>query len=167
MSESLFTQTSEAVQLINLAKFAETPEEEELFRDTLEAVLGSIDKKADDYCYVLSEIEGNADTVAKEINRLKVIEDRLLATRDRMKKALKDSMEATGRKEIQTDLHKIKIVNNGGLQPLIIPNEGDVPDSYRKIITQPDKDKIRAALKEGKELGFASLGERGTRLKID
>ena len=167
MSESLFTQTSEAVQLINLAKFAETPEEEELFRDTLEAVLGSIDKKADDYCYVLSEIEGNADTVAKEINRLKAIEDRLLATRDRMKKALKDSMEATGRKEIQTDLHKIKIVNNGGLQPLIIPNEGDVPDSYRKIITQPDKDKIRAALKEGKELGFASLGERGTRLKID
>ena len=169
MSESLFTQTSEAVQLINLAKFAETPEEEELFRDTLEAVLGSIDKKADDYCYVLSEIEGNADTVAKEINRLKVIEDRLLATRDRMKKALKDSMEATGRKEIQTDLHKIKIVNNGGLAPLVIPDETAVPGEYNKteVKISPDKDKIRAALKNGEKLDFASLGERGTRLKID
>ena len=41
--------------------------------------------------------------------------------------------------------------------------------SYTKIEIQqkPDNDKIRQALKEGKELDFAKFGERGTHLKID
>ena len=168
MSESLFTYTAEALELLHLAASAE-PEEEQLFNDTLEGLLACIDKKADDYCYVMTEIEGRANTIAKEINRLKSIEDRLINTKKRMETALKNSMETLNRKEISTDYHTIKIVKNGGLAPLIIPDETAVPGEYNKteVKISPDKDKIRAALKEGKELGFASLGERGTRLKID
>jgi hypothetical protein len=35
------------------------------------------------------------------------------------------------------------------------------------VVESPDKDKIRAALESGEVLPFASLGERGTHLKID
>jgi hypothetical protein len=166
MGESLFSLTSEAQQLLELASSAE-PDEEQMFQDTLEGLLAVIDKKADDYCYVMDSIEGKANIVAKEINRLKAIEDRLTSAHKRMESALKGSMEALNRKTIETDLHTIKLVKNGGLEPLNI-NEIDVPEEYMKkeIKMSPDKDKIRKALKAGQELSFASLGNRGTHIKI-
>ncbi len=167
MGDSIFKLTGEALQLIELANSAE-PEDEQIFQDTLEGLLAVIDKKADDYCYVMDSIAGKASVVKKEMDRLKAIYDRFTNVHNRMENALKGSMEALNRKSIETDLHTIKVVKNGGLAPLNI-NEIEVPEEYMKteIKKSPDKDKIRQALKEGKELGFASLGERGTHLKID
>jgi hypothetical protein len=65
-------------------------------------------------------------------------------------------------------MHRIKVVKNGGKLPLSI-DEGCVPEEYIKkvVVESPDKEKIRAALESGEVLPFASLGERGTHLKID
>ena len=165
--ETLYSLTQDYKNLLDLAGSAD-PEEIETFNDTLEAVLGQIEVKADGYAVVMSEIEGRANIVAKEINRLKAIEDRLVATHKRMKDRLKSAMEEIGTKEIKTDLHRFKIVGNGGKLPLSI-DEGCVPEEYIKkvVVESPDKDKIRAALESGEVLPFASLGERGTHLKID
>jgi hypothetical protein len=115
----------------------------------------------------MSEIEGRANIVAKEIDRLKAIEDRLVATHKRMKDALQNTMIEIGKPEIKTDLHRFKLVNNGGLQPLKIISV--VPNEYTKkeVIIKPDNDKIRQAIKDGQELDFARLEERGKHLKID
>lgn len=166
MSESIFSLTAEAQRLLELASSAE-PDEEQMFQDTLEGLLGAIDKKADDYCYVMSSIKGRSDVVAREINRLKAIEDRLTNTYKRMESALKDSMTALNRKTIETDLHTIKVVKNGGKAPLIM--DGDVPEWYLKteVKQSPDNEKIRKALENGELLTFAHLGDRGTHLKID
>jgi hypothetical protein len=77
-------------------------------------------------------------------------------------------MENAGLKEVTTDMHRIKVVKNGGKLPLSI-DDGCVPDEYIKkvVVESPDKEKIRAALESGEVLPFASLGERGTHLKID
>ena len=165
--ETLYSLTQDYKNLLDLAGSAE-PEEIETFNDTLEAVLGQIEVKADGYAAVMTEIEGRADIVAKEINRLKAIEDRLVATHKRMKDRLKSAMEELHTNEIKTDLHRFKIVKNGGKLPLSI-DEGCVPEEYIKkvVVESPDKDKIRAALETGEVLPFASLGERGTHLKID
>jgi uncharacterized small protein (DUF1192 family) len=154
----------------NLLDLAGSMDEDEIqaFNDTLEAVLGEIEVKADGYAVVLAEIEGRINIINKEIGRLEAIESALSNTRRRMIDRLKTAMEDIGKKEIKTDLHKFKIVNNGGKLPITV-QEDCVPEEYTKTEVKiiPDKDKIRAALESGEVLPFASLGERGTHLKID
>lgn len=154
----------------NLLDLAGSMDEDEIqtFNDTLEAVLGEIEVKADGYAVVLAEIEGRINTVNREIGRLEAIESALSNTRRRMIDRLKTAMEDIGKKEIKTDLHRFKIVGNGGKLPLSI-DEGCVPDEYIKkvVVESPDKDKIRTALESGEVLPFAQLQERGTHLKID
>lgn len=165
MNTSLYVLSQEYLTLLANAGSADE-DELQIFNDTLEAVLGEIENKADGYAVVMAEIEGRADIVAKEINRLKAIEDALTATHKRMKDRLKSAMEEIGKKEIKTDLHRFKIINNGGKQPMIV-DEACVPESYKRVELVTDKDKIRKALEAGECLTFAHLEERGTHLKID
>lgn len=164
---TLYELTNDYKSLLDLAG---SMDENELqtFNDTLEGILGEIEVKADGYAVVLAEIEGRINTVSKEIGRLEAIESALSNTRRRMIDRLKTAMEEIGTKEIKTDLHRFKIVGNGGKQPLDI-DEGCVPEEYMKkeVKMSPDKDKIRKALESGEVLPFARLEERGTRLKID
>ena len=62
--ETLYSLTQDYKNLLDLAGSAD-PEEIEIFNDTLEAVLGQIEVKADGYAAVMSEIEGRANIVAK------------------------------------------------------------------------------------------------------
>ena len=164
---TLYELTNDYKSLLDLAGSMDT-DEIETFNDTLEAVLGEIEVKADGYAVVLSEIEGRINIVNKEIGRLEAIESALSNTRRRMIERLKTAMEDIGKKEIKTDLHRFKIVGNGGKQPLDI-NESCVPEEYLKTEVKqvPDKDKIRKALESGECLTFAHLEDRGTHLKID
>lgn len=167
MNPTLYELTGNYKTLLDLAG---SMDEDELqtFNDTLEAILGEIEVKADGYAVVLAEIEGRINTVNKEIGRLEALESALSNTRRRMIDRLKMAMEDIGTKEIKTDLHRFKIVGNGGKQPLSI-DEGCVPEEYTKTEVKqvPDKDKIRKTLESGEVLPFARLEERGTRLKID
>lgn len=164
---TLYELTNDYKSLLDLAGSMDA-DEIETFNNTLEGILGEIEVKADGYAVVLSEIEGRINIINKEIGRLEAIESALSNTRRRMIDRLKTAMEDIGKKEIKTDLHRFKIVGNGGKQPLDI-NESCVPEEYIKkvVVESPDKDKIRTALESGEVLPFASLGERGTHLKID
>lgn len=164
---TLYDLTQDYKNLLDLAGSMDA-DEVETFNDTLEAVLGEIEVKADGYAVVLAEIEGRINTVNREIGRLEAIESALSNTRRRMIDRLKTAMEDIGKKEIKTDLHRFKIVRNGGKQPLDI-DEGCVPEEYTKTEVKqvPDKDKIRKALESGECLTFAHLEDRGTHLKID
>jgi uncharacterized small protein (DUF1192 family) len=167
MMETMYSLTQDYKELLNLAGSMDA-DEIETFNNTLEAVLGEIEVKADGYAVVLAEIEGRINTVNREIGRLEAIESALSNTRRRMIDRLKTAMEDIGKKEIKTDLHRFKIVGNGGKQPLDI-NEGCVPEEYLKTEVKqvPDKDKIRKALASGECLTFAHLEDRGTHLNID
>jgi hypothetical protein len=82
----------------------------------------------------------------------------------RMKEALINAMDAAGVDEIPAGEYTLKIAKNGGLQPLKI--DGVVPDNFKKIIYEDDKNLIRKALNDGEELSFAHLEERGRHLNI-
>ena len=167
MMETMYSLTQDYKKLLDLAGSMDA-DELETFNDTLEAVLGEIEVKADGYAVVLAEIEGRINTVNREIGRLEAIESALSNTRRRMIDRLKTAMEDIGKKEIKTDLHRFKIVNNGGKLPMTV-QEDCVPEEYTKteVKITPDKDKIRTALESGEVLPFAQLQERGTHLKID
>ena len=150
----------------DLLEFGCDPEEQETFLQTLEPYITAINEKADDYCTVLSHFEGQAAMIEKEVEALNRRKKAIEASVKKMKEMLLYSMVTTCRKEINTDLHSIKVRGNGGKQPLDIT--GEVPKEYEKtvITVEPDRDKIREALEKGVKLDFATLKERGKHLDI-
>lgn len=138
--------------------------DEEMILDTLEAIEGEIEDKADNYAKIIKELEAKQNVRKEEAKRLtesaKVFENRVKA----LKSNLFNSMKATGKTKFATDLFSFNIVKNGGKQTLTI--DGEVPEEYTKTITENDTDKIRQALEKGEKLTFAHFEPRGESLRI-
>lgn len=161
--ESLRALTNDYLALMEYAD-STNPDDERVFLDTVEQLVGAIDFKADQYATVMSEMDGRMAVLAGEIERLTKIKSAIENNKKRMKEALIESMDKMGRTKIHTDLHTFSIVKNGGVLPLQF--DGEVPDSYKKVVLENDNQKIRAALEKGEKLTFAHLDERGRHLVI-
>jgi hypothetical protein len=146
----------------------ETETDKQLINDTLEALEGDFSYKLEGCACVYDRIKAEYESAQKKANAWNDISKTLENNMIRLNDYMKMCMENAGIKEIETDMHRFKIVKNGGKLPLSI-DEGCVPEEYIKkvVVESPDKEKIRAALESGEVLPFASLGERGTHLKID
>lgn len=125
-----------------------------------------LEKKADSYVTVIKALETDNDGDAKEIARLKA----RMTTRDRniktMKASLVEAMTAAGKTKLPTEHYQLSVVKNGGLQPLRLAPLDEIPEEYLIVKPEADTTKIRKELKEGKELSFATLEERGTHLAV-
>jgi hypothetical protein len=151
-------------EFLALYELAVAEDDEQAFLDTLESLKGELEVKAGGYTHVIKQLEmevGECDKVVAAFKHKKEVRENHIK---RMKQALMEAMDVAGVDSIPAGEYTLKIQKNGGLQPLKI--DGDVPDSFTKIIVEPDNDKIRQALKNGKELGFAHLEERGRHLNI-
>jgi len=147
-----------------LYNMATDPEcDDEVFRDSLEALTGELEVKSAGYVYVIKQLEmeaKQADEVSKEFaNKKKLRENRI----KRMKDSLKAAMETAGLPEIDTGNYTIKVQKNGGIKPLVI--DGDVPDNMTKITVEPDNAKIREFLKNN-TCDWAHLVDLGTHIVI-
>lgn len=160
---TLYEITGEYLQLLEMLENTEDIYDQ-VIKDTLEGINGEFEIKADSCAKIIKELTAEAKKFEEEKKRLEerqlVIEHR----RDAVKKHLYESMKLTGKLKFKTGLFSFGIQKNGGLQPLEIIPDADVPDEYMK--KEPDNGKIREALKEGKELSFAILKERGDHLVI-
>lgn len=138
--------------------------DEEMILDTLEAIEGEIEDKANNYAKIIKELEAKQNARKEEAKRLtesaKVFENRVKA----LKSNLFNSMKATGKTKFATDLFSFNIAKNGGKQTLTI--DGEVPEEYTKAVIENDTDKIRQALENGEKLTFAHLEPRGESLRI-
>ena len=138
--------------------------DEQMILDTLEAIEGEIEDKADNYAKIIKELEVKQNARKEEAKRLtesaKVFENRVKA----LKNNLYTAMKAVNKPKFATNLFIFNIVKNGGKQALTI--DGEVPEEYTKTTTENDTDKIRQALDDGKELPFAHLEPRGESLRI-
>lgn len=161
--DSLYALTGDYNALMEYADSID-PEDKQVFLDTVDQLVAAIDFKADEYAAVLSEMGARVNAIDAEIDRLTKRRDSINGNQKRMNDALMEAMKATGREAIHTDLHTFKIVNNGGVLPLVI--DGEVPDFFKKVVLENDNKKIREALEGGATLEFAHFGERGKRLSI-
>lgn len=143
---------------------AEDAETDQVFLDTLEALRGELEVKAGGYVHVIKTLEMEANECDNVLNAFKRKKETRVNSIKRMKEALIVAMDAAGVDSIPAGEYTLKIAKNGGLQPLKI--DGEVPDNFKKIIYEDDKDMIRKALNDGEELGFAHLEERGRHLNI-
>jgi hypothetical protein len=138
--------------------------DEQMILDTLEAIEGEIEDKADNYAKIIKELEAKQNARKEEAKRLtdsaKVFENRVKT----LKSNLFNAMKETGKTKFATNLFSFNIAKNGGKQTLTI--DGEVPEEYTKTVIENDTDKIRVDLEAGKELTFAHLEARGESLRI-
>ena len=134
------------------------------FADTLDGIEGEFEMKADGYARIIRELVVAADKYEREINRMKQRMETLNNRAKILKQCLYEGMKLTGKLKFKTDLFSFSIQKNGGLQPMEILPDVAIPDEYCR--KEPDNMKIREALKNGAELPFAVLKERGEHLSI-
>lgn len=150
----------------NWKKVAEMLYEEEIdeqcINDTLEAIEGEFEDKADGYAKVIKELLGNADVCKQEKIRLEARQKAFENRAKFLKQRLYENMKAMNKLKFKTDLFSFNIQANGGQQKLTV--DGQVPDEYCKLVE--DTDKIRKALEEGQTLEFAHLEPRGEGVRI-
>ena len=151
---TLYELTNDYLTLLDMA---EDPDiDPQAFADTLEALGGELEMKADGYARVMKELEGRAATMRFESKRLengyKTIERNI----DRMKHALQDSMVATDKRKFKTDLFSFSIRKNPA--SVVIDRETSIPPEF--LIPQDpkiDKKAIKAAIDNGEDIKFAHL----------
>ena len=160
---SLYDITGRALALAEMADYGEV--EEEVIRDTWEALEGEFDAKAEIYCKVIKNIDGDVKALDEEIKRLTEKKKAMENTITRMKDTLYQSMKAFGKEKAGGQILKASIQKNGGVLPLIYKDE-DVPADFQKVEYKTDTAKIREQLDKGVTLTFAHYGERGESLRI-
>lgn len=159
---TLYELTNEYLQLLEMAEDPDV--DPETLADTMEAIGGEIEDKADGYARVMKQIEANAAGIKSEIDRLTARKTSMENNIKRMKESLQAAMEATGKKKFKTALFSFNIQKNP--TSLKIDDLDAVPESF--LIPQPpkvDSAAIKDALKAGAVYDFAHLAQ-GESLRI-
>ena len=152
-------------ELEQLRLMAEDPDvSPDVLADTIEAVEGELEVKAEGYAKVMKELEAEAEILDKEAKRLTERKKHIENSVTKMKASLKEAMEKTGKMKFRTDLFSFGIQKNPPSLVVDVPMDG-IPEDY--LIPQPpkvDTTKAKADLKNG-ELDWCHL-EQGTSLRI-
>ena len=130
---TLYELTGQMQALLALMEDPDT--DPQIIEDSLEAVSGEIEYKADCYARVMAELEAQKAAVKVEKDRLAALESSLGKNIDRMKESLKTSMIATGKTKFKTDLFSFNIQKN---PPRVVIDDPDrIPEGF--LIPQPPK----------------------------
>lgn len=158
---TLYELTGQYKQLLDMAETEEL--DKQLIADTLEALEGEIETKADGYAKIIRELEGKAELLKSEIDRLSNRKTTIENNIKSMKEALQNAMYITGKVKFKTNLFNFGIQKNP--PKLVIDKPEEIPEEF--LIPQPpkvDNAKLKEILKE-KELPFAHL-EQSESLRI-
>lgn len=132
--------------------------------DTLEAIEGEIEDKADNYAMIIKNLLAGAEAKRAEAKKMQEKAQSEENKAKFLKQNLCEIMKETGKTKFATDLFSFNIAKNGGKQAITV--DGEVPEEYTKTIIENDIDKIRQALENGEKLPFAHLEPRGESLRI-
>lgn len=146
--------------LFDVACVSENPEE---LDSALAMIDDAIEQKADGYAVILSEMAGQEEILAKEIERLTKKRRVLQNNQRRMKENLQYVMEATGKRKFKTDYYSFSIQKNPAR--LVVDDEEAITDDYFIMERSLDKKLLKEVLSTGHEVNGAHL-ERGESVRI-
>lgn len=150
---TLYELTEEVYRLL---EFAEDPEvEEEVFRDTLEALQGDIEVKAEAYGKVIKQMEADRKAIEAEIERLTARKERLVKSTATIKERLQQAFTALNVQKLKTDLFTFYIQKNP--VSVVVDDIDAVPDEFYKIEMKLSKTAIKEAIESGQDVSFAHL----------
>ena len=149
---------------VDLSVDDESTEEE--FSEKLKNLEMMLDEKVSNGIGLIRNWKGDVDAIDAEIKRLtqrkKTFENRIAS----VKNYYLGELSAIGKKKVVTPIGAMTVAKAGGKKPLKIDDETLIPQEFKKIIYEPDKEKIRTALEGGADISGVHLEERGTYLKI-
>ena len=141
--------------------------DEQTLKDTMEAVWGEIEEKADGYAKIIFGIKADVEKLQAEEHRLNARRQRLENRAKWLKDNLEANMREVGKTKFKTALFSFNIQKNGGVEPLVITGAlEDIPGKY--LIPQPpvtNNEAIRKLLAE-RPVDWAHLEPRGESLRI-
>lgn len=151
---TLYELSSEYMEL--LAMMEDPDADLEVISDTLEAIGGELEAKADGYARVMRQMDADAKAIKAEeyrlYNRRKAIENRS----EWLKSRLQEVMEVTGKTKFKTELFSFGIQKNP--PKVVITDESRIGHDY--LIPQPpkvDTKAIKDALNDGFHFDWAHL----------
>lgn len=162
---NLYEITQDYLQILSMM---EDPElDPQTLADTMEAVEGELEIKAENYAKVMKNLEADVAGIKAEIDRLserkKTIENNI----KNMKSALQMAMETTGKTKFKTELFSFGIRKNAPSVIMDEPYIENVPERFLKY-SEPtiNRSAIKEAIQNGENLeGLAHL-EQSSSLSI-
>lgn len=160
---TMYELTTEFKELLAMA--GDPDIEPEAITDTLEAITGEIELKAENTAVIINELTAEAAKIKAEETRLTERRKALEAHATRLKDGLYNAMKTVGREKFKTTLFSFNIQKNP--VKLIIDDESKVPKKY--LIQQApkiDNTALKEYLKNGKSCSYAHLEQtEGLRIK--
>ena len=160
---TMYELTGEFRELLALAGDPEI--DPEAIADTLEAIQGEIEQKAENTAVIINELTAEAAKIKAEETRLTERRKALENHAARLKDGLYNAMKTVGREKFKTTLFSFNIQKNP--VKLVIDDESKVPKKY--LIQQApkiDNTALKEYLKSGKTCRYAHLEQtEGLRIK--
>lgn len=159
---TMYELTADYMTVLSMATDGETPPD--AIADTLEAIGGEIEIKAESSAVIMQELNAEADKLDAEIKRLTARKEVLKNNVDAIKQRVYNAMKSTKKEKFKTTLFSFSIRKNP--PKLVIDDETKIPKKY--FIPQPakiDNAAIKAELTAGKKCKYAHI-EQGESLTI-
>ena len=134
--------------------------------DTLEAIEGAIEVKAQGIIAVTRNITSQIEAIKAEEKRLADMRKARENHLKRLKEYVLENMQQTSKQQIKTELGVMRI--QASTPALKITNQEKIPAEYQTIVPEHyeiDNERVKAALKAGKTVPGAELVQ-GVHLRI-
>ena len=132
--------------------------DDETKQDTLDSIDWAEDyeNKVENYVKVIKNLDADMEVRKNEIERLRKLNDADNSKKERMKEAVKESMELTGHDRVDTPLFKVSFRKSEAVEV----DDLLLPEAYKVATYKPDKKRLKEDLKNGLEILGAELVER-------
>ncbi len=153
--------------LLRIQSMMDDPElDEQMLKDTMEAVEGEFEYKAEGYAKVMKNMMTDVDALREEAKRMTERATSIENNIKRMKTILYQSMKVTGKTKFKGEKFSFWIQKNP-ISTIVEINEKELPTQYQRIKVEADLGKIREAIESGEDLsGIAHLEQtEGVRFK--
>ena len=153
--------------LLRLYEMMDDPDiEPDVLIDTMEAVEGEFEAKAEGYASVMAKLTGDMEMIMAQEKRLYSRRKAIESNIKRMKEHLQESMEITGKTKFKTTLWSFYIQNNPASLVLDTDNVDSLPSGYIKVTKDFDKAAIKEAIKNGVNFNGIAHLEQTQSLRI-
>lgn len=132
---TMYELTADYLTVLGMATDGETPPE--AIADTLEAIGGEIELKAESSAVIMQELNAEADKLDAEIKRLTARKEALETNADAIKERLYNAMKAVNKPKFKTTLFSFSIGKNP--VKLVIDDAEKIPKKYFNSAARKDR----------------------------
>lgn len=144
----LSTQYKHLVDILEAAQTGEESQDAEVIKDTLDAIEGAIEEKADNIARIINELTSVELAISAELERLSKRAATIKKQKESLKTYLMAAMQTAGKEKFKTNLYSFSIKNNAPSVQIL--DESLIPAEFirTKVETAPDKKAISELLKQ-------------------